>query len=259
MNRRLFLFLCALTLPAAAATPTQDFDHTHRRFALVLDEHVGDGNVDYAKLKKNPSHLKDYLEDASRVSKAAFDKWPAGQQLAFLLNLYNAATLDLIIQHYPLSSIKEISAAQDGPWKLPVVRLWDGQHSLDWLEHEVILAKPHSDPRVHFALVCAAKGCPALLNKPYLAKTLDRQLDEQGRHFMAQRDKNRFDAAKNTLHLSPIFQWYRADFVEKQSDLPAYVARFMNAADSAAIAKAAGRIRIAFTEYDWDLNEVRTH
>jgi Protein of unknown function, DUF547 len=239
-----FLLLTALT--------GSGFDHAHTGYARLLERHSADSHVDYERLKTDSAELRAYLDEIAKVTETDFDGWSRSQQLAFLINLYNAATLQLVIDHYPIKSIREIGGIFGSPWKLSVVRLWGGVHSLDWLEHEIIRPR-YGDARVHFALVCAAKGCPPLRREPYLAARLDAQLDDQGRTFLAQRDKNRFEARTRTLHLSLIFKWYRDDFIAQTNSLQAFVSRYFSEADSTALAEP--KLRIVFTKYDWSLND----
>jgi hypothetical protein len=233
--------------------PACAFDHAHARYSRVLERHVSAAGVDYTRLKSDTADLKMYLEEASEVSESQFNDWSHSQQLAFLLNFYNATVLQLVIDHYPVTSVRQIGGVFRSPWKLRVVRLWGRAQSLDWLEHEVIRPR-YGEPRAHFALVCAAKGCPPLRREPFLADRLDEQLDDQARTFLAQRDKNRLDAATRTLHLSPIFKWYGSDFTSQSNSLPASLARYFNEADSKTLADP--RLRIVFTKYDWSLNDV---
>ncbi len=175
----------------------------------------------------------------------------AAQQLAFLINLYNATTLQLITHHYPVKSIKKIGGWFTSPWSLPVVRVWGGTNSLDWLEHEIIRAR-YAEPRFHFALVCAARGCPPLRAEPFVSTRLEEQLDDQGRIFMGQTEKNRFNEPARTLHLSPIFKWFREDFLADAESIQAFVGRYWNPAEAGKLGQT--RLRIRYTDYDWSLN-----
>jgi hypothetical protein len=232
----------------------QAFDHTHRRYARTLTRFVGSGRVNYVGLRAEPGELRAYLDDLALVTRTEFDGWTRAEQLALLLNLYNAATLQLVSDHYPVSSVRKIGGLFQSPWKLPVIRLWGQTHTLDWLENEFIRPR-YQEPRVHFALVNAAKGCPPLRDEPYVAVRLEAQLDDQGRTFMAQRECNRFDGSKHTLYLSPIFKWYRDDFTASGKPLEQVVSPFCSASDARSMAES--KVRIVFTTYDWSLNEAR--
>ena len=124
--------------------------------------------------------------------------------------------------------------------------------SLNDIEHE-ILRKELGEPRIHFAIVCASKSCPELRSEAYRAKTLDEQLTQAARSFISDPSKNRFDAAARTLRLSPIFDWFRADFERSSASLPAFVARYAEPAVATALSSG-GEVRIEFLDYDWSLN-----
>ncbi|MGH7894503.1 MAG: DUF547 domain-containing protein [Candidatus Binatia bacterium] len=121
--------------------------------------------------------------------------------------------------------------------------------SLDDVEHGRV-RKDFAEPRIHFALVCAAKSCPPLRDEAYRAADLDRQLGDQGRTFLHDPTKNRWDAATRTLELSSIFKWFREDFEKAAGTLPAFVARYLD--DPGATAQDA---RIRFLAHDWSLND----
>ena len=228
------------------------FDHSHARLAKVLSASVADGAVDYAALKSSPTELRAYLGETAAVKEAEFNTWTRPQQIAFLLDLYNAVTLQLIADHYPVKSIKEIGGVFGNPWKQEVVHLWGRVTTLDEVEHGLLRAR-YTEPRVHFALVCAAKSCPPLRAEPYVADRLETQLTEQARTFCAQPAKNRVDAERPVLWLSPIFDWYRGDFTKDGRTLEDSVAPFFPVAEAKRIRD--DGLKIKFTEYDWALNE----
>lgn len=247
-----WLPIALLIVSAMPSARAQDFDHTYARYREVLAAHVDGGLVDYAALKQSTAGLDGVLEALARPTAAEFDTWTEPQQIAFLLNLYNAATLKLVVDHYPVTSIRKIGGWLRGPWKQRVVRFWGATETLDHVEHE-ILRRRYREPRIHFALVCAARGCPALRADPYVAERLDAQLDEQGREFLGDRARNRVDAASRTLWLSPIFNWFGEDFTAGGASLSEWVRPYLPAADAAALQS--GTFRVRFTDYDWSLNE----
>jgi hypothetical protein len=243
------LFAMALAITAAAQTA---FDHTHMAFTVILQSHVKDERVDYAALKKKSAPLKGYLDTLAAVPEADFKSWAKSQRLAFLINLYNAATLQLVVDHYPVKSIKDIGGFFSGPWKQPVVRVFGKTFTLDQIEHEMIRAK-YAEPRAHFALVCASIGCPPLRAEAFDAEKLDAQLDDQGRVFLGTASKNRVNAKNGTLHLSPIFKWFADDFTGKAGTVEKYIAPYFNEADKAVILS--GSLEIEYTDYSWALNK----
>lgn len=242
------LFVCA----ALAARGAEAFDQTHARFGRVLTAFVKNANVDYAKLKTDPVELDAYLQEIRAVPAAEFARWSEADRLALLLNLYNAQTLRLIINHYPLKSIRDIGTLPGAAWREPIVRQGGQVMTLDHLENKIIRVD-YREPRIHFALVCAAVSCPPLRGEPYTGARLNAQLDEQTRIFMATTEKNRFDAKDGTLHLSQIFKWYADDFTKPAGSVAAYVKPFLPEAQRTALADPA-KVKVKFTEYDWALN-----
>ncbi|MBI5771190.1 MAG: DUF547 domain-containing protein [Verrucomicrobia bacterium] len=237
---------------AEAAGP---FDQSHARFARVLGAVVQDARVDYAKLKASPAELDGYLQDVAAVPAAEFARWPEADRLALLINLYNAQTLRLIIDHYPLASIRSIGMLPGAAWREPVVRQGGLIMTLDHLENKVIRVQ-FREPRIHFALVCAAVGCPPLRAEPYVGARLNDQLDDQARRFLGAKEKNRFDPATGTLNLSPIFKWYAEDFTAAAGSVAAYVKAFLPEAQRQALSDPA-KVKVTYTDYDWALNELK--
>lgn len=228
------------------------FDHSHAPFDRVLKAHVRDAAVDYAALRRDPKPLADYLDTLAAVPEADFNLWSQPERLAFLLNLYNAATLKLVADHYPVKSIKDIGGFLGSPWKQEVVRLFGKTTMLDHVEHGLV-RKLYKEPRAHFAMVCAAKGCPPLRAESYTAARLDAQLNEQGRIFLAQAQKNRVEADRRVVHLSPIFKWFSEDFELPAGSVLKFVTPFFDEASRRALA--GGKFSVRYTDYDWSLNE----
>jgi hypothetical protein len=220
------------------------------RRSRVLKQFVKDGLVNYSALQKDPKALRDYLGQIAAVGESQFNHWTQSQQLALLINLYNAATLDLIVRHYPIASIKKIGSLLKGPWDQPVVNLFGKTITLNHLEHQ-ILRKKYNEPRIHFAIVCAALGCPPLRAEAYTADVLEAQLADQARTFLDTKAKNRVDLEKRVVFLSPIFKWFAEDF-EKQTVLK-FIAPYYPADVQKELNK--GGFKIRYTDYDWALND----
>ncbi|MEQ2005367.1 MAG: DUF547 domain-containing protein [Limisphaerales bacterium] len=250
MNRKqLFSVLVTFALALVAAHPAE-FNHT--ALDAILKKNVRDGWVNYTALKADPKPLNSYLDALAAVPEKDFNGWPERERLAFLINLYNAATMKLIVDHYPVKSIKDIGGFLGSPWKQEVVRLFGKVTTLHEIEHGII-RKQYSDARAHFALVCAAKGCPPLRTEAFLAARLDEQLDDQGRVFLGQTHKNHVDAGSRTLHLSPIFKWFSEDFEKQSGSVLKFVTPFFDDASRQALTE--GKFNIRFTDYDWSLND----
>jgi hypothetical protein len=253
VSRWLLAVLPAGLSAAGHTTAAAGFDQTHALYAGVLRNFVTNGLVDYARLKAAPGELDAYLNEVAAVTPEDFVAWSRDNRLALLLNLYNARTLRLIIDHYPLKSIRDIGVLGGAAWRELVVRFGGQIMSLDHLENNVIRPE-YREPRVHFALVCAARGCPPLRAEPYLGGRLSEQLDDQARRFLAEAEKNRFDAATDTLWLSPIFKWYKDDFTGGGGSLADYVKPFLSGEPAQTLSNSA-RVKVRYTKYDWELNE----
>lgn len=235
------------TLPVQAG----DFDHSHAAFSAILKEAVKNERVDYAALKRNPAPLAGYLGSLAGVKESEFKGWAKEQRLAWLINLYNAATIKLVTEKYPVKSIKDIGSTFKGPWDQAVVPLFGKMVTLNHIEHELIRPQ-YAEPRAHFGLVCASVGCPPLRSEAFVADRLGAQLDEQGRIFLATTSKNKVDVKAGVLYLSPIFKWFTKDFTDKSGSVEKFVAPYFGEADAKAIL--GGNLKIKYTDYDWSLN-----
>lgn len=261
-----FILLVALLAPSMrAGAAANGFDHAHTLYDGVVKRNVTDGKVNYAALKADSKALDQYLANVAAVPEAQFKSWDETRRLAFLVNLYNAATLRLILDHYPPKSIKDIGSFFKGPWDQPVVRLFGNTITLNTLEHEM-LRKQYQEPRLHMALVCAAKGCPPLRSEAYTAERLNEQLDDQSRRYLASAAGLRIDRTNHEVHLSAIFKWYGGDFSRKYAPSTGFTglnkteravanfcARYLPAADRKFLE--AGGYAVKFLDYDWSLNE----
>jgi len=264
------LLISALFLFVHAAPAFGDFDHG--RWNLLLSKHVivsADGlstAVDYASLGVNREPLQSYLEETSRVSRASFDAWETSDQLAFLINLYNAATVELILDNMgssdPIDSIRDIGSLLTSAWELERVALFGNLVTLDAIEHDMIRGwGRYNEPRIHFAVNCAAIGCPALRAEAYTGTALEEQLEDATRNFLSDRSRNYFDGRR--LRLSSIFKWYREDFERSwggSNALGEFVARYsselgLSVEQSNELTR--GDMGIRFLSYDWGLNQVR--
>jgi len=243
--------------PAPAATECLPFDHTHAAWTALLGRYVSAGRVDYAAWKREAlPDLDAYLATLSAVCAARYERWTRAQRLAFWLNVYNASAVRLVLQHHPLRSLRDLGWLPNAAFRravIPMHGLGRGTMSLDDVEHGTIRGDPAlRDARVHFAFVCAAVSCPPLRAEAYRAADLDAQLGDQGRAFLRDTSKNRWDAATRTLSLSSIFKWFREDFEAVAPDLPAFVAGYLD--DATAASLRAGPVTVEFLPYDWALN-----
>jgi len=231
-------------------TQSWAFDSSHALWNKTLKRHVKDGLVDYKELKRNSIDLDIYLKLISQSPRSEFDLWGSDAQLAFLINLYNAATIQLIVDAYPVESIKDIGFLPHAAWRQKMIHLWDEKISLNHLEHDIILPRARHLPAVHFALVCAAKGCPQLRSEAYTGSLLKTQLEHQGQVFMGNTSKNRISKLEQTLYLSPIFDWYAEDFERVSGSVKNYLTKHAAHIFQTNLSK----YKIHYTRYDWSLN-----
>jgi len=185
------------------------------------------------------------------------------EQMAFYINAYNAFTLKLIVDHYPLESIRKIpdvsGMAGNGQWKQDLWTLENKRVSLDTIEHNIL--RPMGDPRIHFALVCAAKSCPDLARMAYTAVNLEAMLDVQGRKFnqhpkgLRTSLEKQFFSTRPVLKLSAIYKWFEADFMRVSDSLLDVVRPYANAQTQKFIDTHGKDLRIEYMDYDWNLND----
>lgn len=255
------LAVMGLSLSATAhADDGELFDKTHAAFDQLLKQNVNNGMVNYAALVEahdgSVSVLQPYLESLAAVKQDDFETWEISDQLAFMVNLYNAATLQLIVDNYPVDSIKEIGWWGHNAWKKKVISLFGRRISLDYLEHDIIRAQ-FQEPGIHFALVCAAKGCPELRSEAYVGAKLVEQFDDQSRIFLADSNKNRFDDKNGTVYLSNIFRWYGEDFAKDNVELLAVLMKYWPEEVQAQLRQHNFKaLDVNYTHYDWSLNEM---
>ncbi|MFM2398130.1 MAG: hypothetical protein RL341_287 [Pseudomonadota bacterium] len=262
MNR-FFIFLIGALLSASA------FAFDHSAFDALLKKHVVlvDGGkatkVNYGNFAKDRAQLKSYLDSISKVSATEYKGWNKNTQLAFLINAYNAYTIELILTKYPdLKSIKDLGGTFSSPWKKKFFTLLGEEKHLDDVEHGMIRADGvFNEPRIHFVVNCASIGCPALRNDAITADKLESQLEDSTKKFLADRSRNRI--ADGNVQISKIFDWYGKDFAKGwkgYTSLNQFLAKYAdalteNAADRQALAE--GKLKTSFLDYDWGLNLAR--
>lgn len=270
LDRRQWMVLCgatALTHSVLAAA----FDHRHAVWSRLLKQQVvlqrgGQASqVYYAGMAAQRSELQSYLRQLSSVSQGQFDGFARAQQMAFLINAYNAFTIELILTRYPrLESIKDLGNFLSSPWKQRWISLLGDTVSLDDIEHGMLRKRGvYDDPRIHFAVNCASIGCPMLREEAYIPERLEQQMESQMRRFMADRERNRWNPKAERLELSRIFDWYAGDFrLGHQGifSLHGLAARFADAladreADRARVRST--QVLTTYLDYDWRLNDAK--
>ena len=218
---------------------------SHTQWTSLLKAYVDQkGLVNYQQWKQNPQPLAAYLSWLSTHMPSP--RASREEKIAYWINLYNAHTVALVLEHYPIASIKDIEVnGSQTPWDIPFIELPMGTLSLNEVEHN-ILRKQFKEPRIHFALVCAAMSCPPLRREAYVADRLDEQLDEQARRFLRDPTKNQFSG--QSARISSIFKWFAEDFAFL-GPLSEYLSRYAGVPISS-------NSNIDYMTYDWQLNQL---
>jgi hypothetical protein len=255
--------------PVAAASPEATFARHSKGSSNVIDQAVWDrllkahvkpdgsgfNRVDYARWKANGhKELKSYVAALQAVDPGSLDR---PEQFAFWVNLYNARTVDLVLDRYPVKSIKEVSLGGGlkalvggGPWQANVVKVSGMDLSLDDIEHKILRAL-FKDARVHYALNCASYGCPNLQTAAYTGAGLEAMLEEGARAFVNHPRGIAVKGGKVTA--SQIYSWFEADFGGSASAVLAHVRRYAGPELTKSLEGVTG---IAAYEYNWSLNDV---
>ena len=234
----------SISLPASEARPP-----SHLPWTLLLQKHVDEeGMVDYKGFQQDRQKLKAYLETLE-TNPPNPGEWTEAEQLAYWINAYNAFTIDLVLEYYPVKSIKDIGSSiqvpfVNSPWDIKLMNIMGKKFDLNNLEHNII-REEFDEPRIHFALVCAARSCPKLRREAYTAEQLDMQLNQQTRSFLADTAKNKIH--KQEVQLSKLFDWYQGDFTRQGSLID-----FLNRYAPTSINPDAD---ISYMDYEWSLNE----
>ena len=271
IKRRIALMgmVSALFMAGPGVVLAQDaggYDQNYAAWEVLLKKHVKwlpdnkQSRVNYKGFAADRAELKKVLDGMSAVPKADFDKWSRPQQMAFLINAYNAFTVEVILTKYPdLKSIKDLGSFITPTWKKKFFTLLGEERHLDWIEHEQLRPK-YAEPRVHVAVNCASIGCPALFPEAFTAAKMDAQLEDGMRRFLGDSTRNRY--ADGKLEVSNIFKWFREDFEKGNKGFAKLEDVFAKYADVLATAPAdrekikAKSVPISNLDYDWSLNDL---
>jgi len=230
----------------AVADAFQPFDPSHSAWTTWLRQFTKDdgATVDYRRARADQNAFRAYLASLSSISPRVYSGWPAPRKLAFLLNAYNAFAVRLVVDNYPLRSIRDLSSPLRSVWKKPFFQLFGESETLDGIE-EGMLRKQFKDPRIHFAIGCYSRGGPALGAEAWREERIEAQLEAAAKRFFADSAKNRFEGDK--LVVSPLLDWFEADFQGKYGSVGKFLARYFG--------PKAETSKIAFSDFDWSLNE----
>jgi len=220
----------------------------HAEWDVLVKKHVSkNGMVDYQGFLKDKKQLQVYLDKLSANKPTS--KWSKNEKMAFWINAYNAFTVKLILDHYPIKSIKDIKKGipfVNSVWDITFIPMGKEKIDLNYIEHS-ILRKEFKDPRIHAAINCASFSCPLLRNEAYYASRLDEQLNDAMRRFVNDSQRNQLD--KSNIKISKIFSWFAGDFKLNGSSVVDYLNKY-------AKKRVQANARIDFLEYQWELNDV---
>jgi len=260
------LLICSVVLGFSSPAFAVVFDHSS--WNNLLQSHVisvDDGNsteVDYRALQAERPLLQAYLKSLSSVDEQVFNSWVKPDQLAFLINAYNAWTVELILTRYPdLESIKDLGSFLQSPWKKKFIPLLGKTRSLDDIEHGLIREPGnYNDPRIHFAVNCASVGCPALRSDAYRGDVLEQQLQDAETSFLSDRSRNR--VVGTVFEISSIFKWYGDDFrkgwlgVESLEQYLLSHSKKMGSEMNTSEETRKSKLKVRYLKYDWKLNDL---
>jgi hypothetical protein len=234
--RNIPFILLFLTTIVFQATQAQTINY--HSWNKLLQKHVNTlGEVNYKAIKSDTQLLESSLNEFSKTQPK--DSWSKNEKLAYWINAYNAFTIKLIVDNYPIKSIKDIK----NPWDEKFIPIGKTLMSLNEIEHDIL--RKMNEPRIHFAIVCASISCPKLLNEAYLPSKLDLQLTVATEAFLSDKTKN--SISQNEIKLSKIFKWFSEDFTQNGT-LIDFLNQYTNIEISANAKK-------SFNDYNWDLNE----
>jgi hypothetical protein len=260
--RSLLLF----TVLATVGTPVRAQLPDHSALAPVLAQFLEDGLVDYGALIADPGSLDAYLEQLRQPSQAAIDAAPRDVQLAFWINAYNACTMKLVADHYPIQKRGGLAAVVNtvkgypansmqqitDTWKREFCEVAGRDRSLDEIEHQII--RPMGEPRIHFAINCAARSCPPLADQPYTPDALDQQLDAAVARFVS--DPRHYQVERGDraiVRVNKVLDWFNDDFGGHDGVLTFLLPYLPD--DDRRYVEGHGPARLEFFDYDWTLND----
>ena len=224
----------------------------HKVFTELLQKYVADGLVNYKGLKQD-QNFEAYL---NQMTKTDPSKLSEKEELAFWINAYNAFTLKIAIENYPLKSIQEIKLGEKSVWDGEFISINKKKYSLNDIEHKILRVK-FKEPRIHFAIVCASISCPPLRNEAYEVNKLNNQLQEQAIEFLRDDERNSFDIKNKRADISKIFDWFGEDFGKSGKEILKYISKFLPEDVQKDIGQNINKWTISYKKYDWNLNEIK--
>lgn len=244
----LYLFL-VFNLPACQVKnqPSDSSPISHKIWDDLLQKHVKGAYVNYKGFIQDSVQLNAYLKLLQEHHPSP-KNWSPNERLAYWINAYNAFTVKLVVDHYPVESIKDIKKGipfVNSVWDIKFIEIENATYDLNNIEHGIIRAK-FKEPRIHFAVNCASISCPNLHNRAFVAEKLDEQLTTAAKAFLTDTSKNIISA--DEIQLSRIFQWYAGDFKKDGKSLIEYINQY-------ATIKVNKGAKKSFLNYNWNLND----
>jgi hypothetical protein len=232
---------------------------SNKSFTDVLKKYVKNGLVDYKNLKGDKK-FDNYL---SQLSNTNPDKFNREEKLAFWINVYNAFTLQVVAANYPIKSIMDLNTGGKliayllgkTVWDKEFITINNKKYSLNDIEHKIL--RKMSEPRIHFAIVCASISCPELLNEAFESSSLEKQLEKQTRKFLNDKSRNNFDLKNRRANISEIFNWFDEDFGDSDENVLKFISKFIPENISQDINSNISKWEISYNDYNWNLNEIK--
>jgi len=242
-----FLFHASL----AAAFDFSDWDALLKKHVKATTiEGVALNAIAYTELKADPGFKRvvDGLKMASRKELKTHE-----EKLTFWINVYNVLAVKVVVDNYPVKSIKDVGSIFKSVWKRPAGVVAGKERTLNEVEHEIL--RKMGDPRIHVAIVCASVSCPDIRKEAYTAERLNEQLDDQMRKFLENKEKGlRVDAKKKRIYLSAIFKWVKEDF-ESQGGVISFISRYVSPSEKKSLEEFGKNLK--YLDYNWDLNQIK--
>lgn len=249
--------------------PAFAFDQAHSLFTAELKKYVDDSGVHYGNWQQHQQGLMNYIAELEKITPEEYASFTPQQKKALWINAYNALAIKVVLGHYPIhgdrsyfppNSMRQIPNC----WEDFHVKIAGRELDLYTIAHNVI-RKECADPRMHFAIVCAAKSCPKLPNHAYVADNLEQVLDDAAREYVNNGKNVQFDPEKNELKVSLLFSWFPLDFAlqafnkisvpppEDEEIIEAYIEKYLSAEHQAQLK--GQQWKVVYLPYDWSLND----
>ena len=231
----------------------------HNLFTEILKDNAHNGLVKYKELINN-ENFSNYLEQLSSTNPDELNK---NEKLAFWINAYNAFTLKIVAENYPVESITDLHTGGKvigfllgkTVWDKEFIKINNKNYSLNYIEHEIL--RKMDEPRIHFAIVCASISCPAIRDEAYEAAKIELQLSEETYKFLNDTSRNSFDVNEREADISQIFNWFDEDFGESDESILKFVSKYLPENINNDIQSNLDDWDVSYKSYNWDLNELK--